>query len=87
MKNGKDKILEISNKVFYDMRKYSQLIIDLVQEIESMYDEDFQNHEKFASKSYDIILILEIINPIRLNDIEVLNELDQLINKELQKTK
>lgn len=87
MRNGKDKILEISNKVFYDMRKYSQLIIDIVQEIESMYNEEYQNHENFAAKSYDIILILEIINPIRLNDIDVLNELDQLINKELQITK
>lgn len=87
MENGKDKILKISNKVFYGMGKYSQLIIDLVQELESMYDEEFQNHENFAAKSYDITLILEIINPIRLNDIEVLNELHELINKELQKTK
>jgi hypothetical protein len=87
MKNGKDKILEISNKVFYGMGKYSQLIIDLVQEIEAMYDEEYQNHENFAAKNYDIILILEIIDPIRLNDVEVLNELDELLKKELEKTK
>jgi hypothetical protein len=76
-----DKLSEISYKVFYGMKNYSQLIIDLVQEVEELHQTYKVNHESFGAKNYDINLILEIIDPLRTHDIEVLNELSEILEE------
>lgn len=77
----KYKLSEISNKVFYGMKNYSQLTIDFVQEVEQLFTTYEVNHESFGAKNYDIHLILEIIDPLRTHDIEVLNELSEILEE------
>lgn len=75
------KLSEISNKVFHGMKNYSQLTIDFVQEVEQLYTTYEVSSEKFGAKNYDIHLILEIIDPLRTHDIEVLNELSEILEE------
>lgn len=62
----------VSNKTFYEMEKYSQLVIDLVEDIE---DSDLDSKEVIGSLIYDIDNVLDIINPNNIDDIKVLLEL------------
>lgn len=65
-------VKEASSKTFYEMEKYSQLVIDLVEEIE---DTDLDNAENRGALIYDIENVLEIIDPKRVDDIKVLSDL------------
>ncbi len=78
-----NKIEEISDKVYYNMKKYSQLIIDLVEDIEDIMEFDELNKiEQLGAKSYEISGILEIINPKLQDDIKILNELLEIIKQQ-----
>ncbi len=78
-----NKIEEISDKVYYNMKKYSQLIIDLVEDIEDIMEFDELNKiERLGAKSYEISGILEIINPKLQDDIKILNELLEIIKQQ-----
>lgn len=79
VEKAEEKIQKISNKVFYSMQSYSQLVIDLVQEVEQLYINDAVSHENCGAKSYDVSVVLEIIDPARTHDIKVLNELSELL--------
>ena len=73
MGNNLTDIVEmVSNKTFYEMEKYSQLVIDLVEDIENS---DLDNKEVIGSLIYDIDNVLDIINPNKIDDIKVLLEL------------
>ena len=74
-------ITQISNKVFYKMGNYSQLIIDLVQEVEQLFINDEATYENCGALHYDVDNVLEIINPLRVHDVEVLKELSELLNE------
>ena len=54
------------------MEKYSQLVIDLIEEIE---DTDLDNAENRGALVYEIENVLEIIDPKRIDDIKVLSDL------------
>jgi|688.fasta_scaffold187160_6 hypothetical protein len=65
-------IKEASSKTFYEMEKYSQLVIDLIDEIE---DSNLDNLESRGALIYEIENVLEIIDPKRIDDIKVLTDL------------
>jgi hypothetical protein len=65
-------VKEVSSKTFYEMEKYSQLVIDLVEEIE---DANLDNAEERGALIYEIENVLEIIDPKRIDDIKVLSDL------------
>jgi len=65
-------VKEASSKTFYEMEKYSQLVIDLIEEIE---DTDLDNAENRGALVYEIENVLEIIDPKRIDDIKVLSDL------------
>ncbi len=68
-------IKEASSKTFYQMEKHSQLVIDLVQEIEDIDENVLEDSEQRGALVYDIENILEIIDPKRIDDIKVLSDL------------
>lgn len=75
------KMHQISNKVFYKMSNYSQLIIDLTQEVEQLFVNDEVTYEKCGALHYDVDNVLEIIDPSRIHDVEVLKELSELLKE------
>jgi hypothetical protein len=70
-KNMMDVIKDASSKTFYEMEKHSQLVIDMIEGVESS---DLEDSEVRGSLVYDIDNILEIIDPKRVDDIKVLTE-------------
>jgi len=75
------KILEeLSHNIFYKMGDYSQLVIDLVEEVEDAitYDEGI---DTLKSINYNIINVLEVININRIADIKALELLSKFINE------
>ena len=78
--NLKDIIKDISNRTYYDMGNYSQLVIDLVEEIEE--EEPYLNtSEAKGCLVYEINNILDIIDQRRTHDIQVLFELKEALSK------
>ena len=73
------KLEQLSHEVFYNMRSYSQLIIDLVQEVEQLYANDEVTYENCGALHYDVDNVLEIIDPSRIKEIKVLKELSGLL--------
>jgi hypothetical protein len=73
-------IKEASNATFYQMEKHSQLVIDLVESIEMIDESDLEIPDVRGSLSYDIDNILEIIEPSRVDDIQLLNKIKSVLN-------
>ena len=82
---NKEKMNDLSSKVYFDMGNYSQLIIDLVEEGYSLFNDLDTLKENFMSLQYDVDAILEIIDPKRLKEIEALKKLSILLNNEYEK--
>lgn len=72
-------IEQLSHDTFYSMEKYSQIVIDFVQNFE-----DIEIKEELGSFSYQLGLVLEVIDNSRTDDVEVLKNL-QLLVEEKQK--
>lgn len=72
-------IEEITHETFYNMEKYSQIVLDLVSEVE-----DADNSTNFGALAYDISNILEIIDKSREEDIKILKHLKRLVNDEIE---
>ena len=62
---------ELSSETFYSMQNYSQLIIDLVdvaeQDLETLTPEEKQ------AGIYTLTNLLEVIDPLKKEDIEAIN--------------
>lgn len=69
---------KLSASTFYDMQKYSQYVIDAVQEIED--DIDIMTKPQKLSKAYELKNVLEIINPERREDVEALGILIKILD-------
>ena len=84
MKKYLEEIEKIDNRVFYSMEKYSQKIIDLVEDIsEKLYrynDEINLKKESVEALNYEIDILIEIWNPKFKDDLEVLYMLNNLID-------
>lgn len=82
--NLKDIIKDISNRTYYNMGDYSQLVIDLVEEIEEE-EPNLNTSEAKGCLVYEIDNILDIIDQRRTHDIQVLSELKEALkNKEMK---
>lgn len=68
-------INEISELVFYKMEDYNQITLDLVSDAEDMLTEDTISKEQIGAMCYTISIILEVIDPNLINDVNVLNRL------------
>ena len=62
---------ELSSKTFYSMQNYSQLIIDLVEVAEQDL-ETLTPEEKRAGK-HTLTKLLQVIDPLKKEDIEAIN--------------
>jgi hypothetical protein len=68
-------INELSNLVFYKMENYSQITIDLVSDVEDLLLEEDISSDKIGALSYEISILIDVINPTLKDDIVVLNNL------------
>jgi hypothetical protein len=75
---------ELSIATFYKMDKYSQLVIDLVEEAEDLYTYD-RGEESFGALSYTVSNILEVIDQNRHEDVEALTALYEILNSHITK--
>lgn len=77
---------ELSHDTFYKMENYSQLVIDLVQEVEELYTykEDIMS---FGAMYYTVDNILEVIDKSRTHDVEALEVLSSILDQEIEKSK
>jgi hypothetical protein len=85
-------IQELSHDTFYKMEKYSQIVIDYVEEAqEILQEEDYDDiNDKFrdlATLSYGTYSVLEVINPELADDINMLNELQSILEEYLKDVK
>lgn len=62
---------ELSSKTFYSMQNYSQLIIDLVEVAEQ--DLETLTPEEKQAEIYTLTNLLEVIDPLKKEDIEAIN--------------
>jgi hypothetical protein len=80
-----EKLEELSHKTYYQMEKYSQLTIDMVEDVQTLLSdaEDGMSAQMFneynGAKQYEINNILEIINPELKDDIEALKKLIDIL--------
>ena len=72
-------IEQISSEVFYKMEKHSQVVLDLVSEVE-----DIDDNTSFGAIKYEVENILEVIDKERIDDIKVLKELDRILTDEIE---
>jgi len=87
-------IKELSHDTFYKMEKYSQITIDYVEiaeniiteELDESYTQEDKNRD-LSSTSADIYLLLEVINPELVDDINMLNELQSILEDKLKNVK
>jgi len=70
-------IREIADRAYWNMGKYNQITIDLIEEAE-MIDEDSTDYEK-GSLRYRVGNTLAICNPELANDFEALTDLSETL--------
>ncbi len=73
---------QLSHDTFYSMEKYSQLVIDFVQEVEDLSTSN-SDEESLGSLLYSIDNVLEVIDKNRLYDVEALESLSNILRSEL----
>lgn len=76
-------IEELSNETYYNMEKYNQIVIDYVEKVEDVISE-FDETE-LRALNYEITNLLDIYNPKFVDDVEVLNDLEKIIKKNIEK--
>jgi len=74
---------ELSHDSFYNMENYSQIVIDLIQEVEQAFREEDRREEYLWEVLYDIDNLLEVIDKKRTHDYNALVLLSRLTNKEI----
>lgn len=74
---------ELSHHTFYKMENYSQLVIDLVEEVEetATYREGI---DTLKSINYRVSNVLEIIDRSRVDDVEALELLSKIIDQKIE---
>lgn len=68
-------INEISKLVFYKMENYHQITIDFVSDVEDLLLSDDISQDEIGAMCYGISTLLEVINPLFIDDIDILNKL------------
>lgn len=75
---------ELSHDTFYNMENYSQLVIDLVDEVEELYTYE-ENRNSFGALAYKVRNVIEVIDKSREHDLKALKDLYRILNDELEK--
>jgi hypothetical protein len=75
---------ELSHDTFYKMENYSQLIIDLVEEVEELYTYE-ADITSFGAMHYTVDNILEVVDKSRVHDVEVLEAISKILEQEVEK--
>jgi hypothetical protein len=70
-------IKQLSHDVYYSMEKYSQIVIDLVENFE-----DAKTQLELGALAYQVDILLEVIDKSRTDDVEALSDLQMLIIQE-----
>lgn len=68
---------EIEHEVFYDGDKFSQLVIDIVEDVAIEVGVEGSVTSGLGHLSYRIDTVLDIIDPTRADDIRILKELTE----------
>lgn len=77
-------IKELSHITFYEMNNYSQLVIDLVQETEDLFNEsELPSNDNFGALKYQVDNVLEVIDKTRTHDVEALESLSFLLDEKI----
>jgi hypothetical protein len=87
MKNFREKIEQLNDIAYKNMGEISQLTIDKVQYMfteEEPFGRQNYTKDELIAKAYDIDLILGIIDPLKVKDIEVLTELKNALEVEVE---
>jgi len=74
-------IEQLAHETFYRMGKYSQYVIDQVEDIEDDIGE--MTADEIGAKIYQLNLVYEIIQTERLGDIEAITALIDILEKRL----
>ena len=78
-------IRELSHDTFYDMHKYSQIVIDYVEDAEQLFDNTEDDISVYiGSLAYHVDILLEVINPALEDDVKMLKELQEILNSKLK---
>lgn len=78
-------IKELSHDVFYDMHKYSQIVVDCVEDAEQYLGVDEEDvSSNIGSLAYHVDILLEVINPALENDVKMLKELQEILDANLK---
>ena len=75
---------ELSHDTFYNMENYSQLVIDLVYEVEGLYTYE-EELNSFGALAYKVRNVIEVIDKSREHDLKALKDLYRILNDELEK--
>jgi hypothetical protein len=68
------------------MHKYSQIVIDYVEDAEQLLDNTEDDvSSSIGSLGYHVDILLEVINPALEDDIKMLKELQEILNTELKR--
>lgn len=78
-------IKDLSNEVFYNMEKYSQLTIDLVEEAEDLLNEETFTQDDIGSLQYKIENVNEIMCGTLEDDLDVIERLLAILDNEYKK--
>lgn len=78
MKDAVKEIQELETKVYYNMGKHSQLVIDLFEEITEDIEENSFNA---GATLYNLENVLEIFDPAKKDDIEALEQLKEKLER------
>ena len=77
------KIKQVSSQVYRQMGRHSQVVIDLVEylEGETSQDDDPVDSMSIGSFMYDTENLLDVFNPARQADIQVLKSLNAILEE------
>lgn len=88
---------EISHNAFYKMKDYHQLTIDLIEETEDLFNDIYEDEEvsdesgilqsRLGTLQYKIYNIIEIFNPVFINEFNDLNCLSILVEEKIKELK
>ena len=75
---------QLSHDSFYNMHNYSQLTIDLIDQVEDLFAADFEvSPEEYGAMAYKIDTILEVIDESLEHDVKALETLYFILTNEI----
>jgi predicted AAA+ superfamily ATPase len=80
---------QLSHDSFYNMRNYSQITIDYIEDVEDILSAEYygegEKEDVLKAISYNVSNVIEIISPALETDVNAFFKLDKIINEYLDK--